>query len=430
MTSTVSTRVCALAAFTLATALLAGTPVSAAPGDLFGDDDGGVIPTDSPKGPLAKCENRIAKAVAKYAGAFIKCHTARATGKLTSDAEDACEAAAADKLARSKTLGCAPCTDINTQASRIAGTLEGPTASNYLLVYLFCSGSTPFGGDDDVGGFPMMLPDAPDGPIAKCEARLANAARKAIAGMMKCHQNRVTGKLATEADEESCEQAVVAKFSAVSSVDCDSCTNLAIIQSAATDILAEFTLSSAAYCQVSTAPCDHVDQSCTCTGGTETGRCTADVDGANFACWSYTSSPSCNFPECEDDAQCPQLPGASPQRCGPLPGSGSMNCCVPDCSQPTIPTTMTTTSTTSTTTSSTTTTTICSPQGSACGNSGFCAANCSGSGPALICVTLSSATTTCYNGQSECSSGELCGDLIGTTCDANDGYVFCMQPNP
>jgi len=116
---------------------------------------------------------------------------------------------------------------------------------------------------------------------------------------------------------------------AVSTVGCDSCSNLAIIGSAAIDQLAEYTLNSFAYCQASTAPCDHPSQSCTCTNGTTTGTCTADVDGVHFACFGSDSNATCNFPECESDAECAQTPGARPARCGPLPSSGSFKCCVP-----------------------------------------------------------------------------------------------------
>jgi hypothetical protein len=80
---------------------VAGTP--------FGGDDLGTIPTDSPKGVVTKCESGVAKAASKLVGSILKCHTARARGKLADEtAEDACETTARTKFGATKTAG-APC---------------------------------------------------------------------------------------------------------------------------------------------------------------------------------------------------------------------------------------------------------------------------------------------------------------------------------
>ena len=69
----------------------AASVIAATPGTPFGGDDAGFIPSDSPKGPITKCENTVGKAVAKLAGSVLKCHCSEATGKLVGDsAEEPC----------------------------------------------------------------------------------------------------------------------------------------------------------------------------------------------------------------------------------------------------------------------------------------------------------------------------------------------------
>jgi len=65
----------------------------------------------------------------------------------------------------------------------------------------------PFGGDDT--GF--IPPDAPKGPITKCEAGAAKAESKLIACIFKCHANRVKGKFADDTAEDSCEKTLAGK---------------------------------------------------------------------------------------------------------------------------------------------------------------------------------------------------------------------------
>jgi hypothetical protein len=66
----------------------------------WGGDDTGVIPPDK---TTAKCENTVGKAAAKAIACIIKCHFARAKGKLTDDtAEDGCESGPSPSSCNSK----------------------------------------------------------------------------------------------------------------------------------------------------------------------------------------------------------------------------------------------------------------------------------------------------------------------------------------
>src|SRR5689334_19280387 len=106
-------------------AVMAGTP--------FGGDNTGTIPSDAPKGPVAKCESGIAKGLGKLTAGIIKCHISRVTGKLADEtAEDACEDAAQLKFtSKAKTTGCPPCINLNT----LAGAVEGLVDSNNSQAY-------------------------------------------------------------------------------------------------------------------------------------------------------------------------------------------------------------------------------------------------------------------------------------------------------
>jgi hypothetical protein len=62
---------------------------------------------------------------------------------------------------------------------------------------------TPFGGDDT--GF--LPPGGTKGAVGKCEAAVSKAASKAVACIFKCHDSRASGKLASDTDEDACENA-------------------------------------------------------------------------------------------------------------------------------------------------------------------------------------------------------------------------------
>jgi len=118
----------------LAIALSQAITASAVP---FGSDDIGALPPDAPRGPITKCENRVAKGAGILAAQLVRCHRARAAGKLSSEAaEEACEKAAITTFtARTKTLGCDPCTDLSRVAAAVEGAIEGTSQQ------LYCAGA-------------------------------------------------------------------------------------------------------------------------------------------------------------------------------------------------------------------------------------------------------------------------------------------------
>jgi hypothetical protein len=186
---------------------IAGTP--------FGGDDNGTIPSDAPKGPVTKCESKVAKAAAKVVGSIIKCHAGRTTGKYADDtAENGCESTALTKFGATKTAGCAGCTNLST----IGAALEAAVDINNDRVDCDATG-TPFGGDDS--GF--IPPDAPKGPETKCSNGVGKAVAKFVGGITKCHIGRATGKYADDGAEDSCEFAPMAKFAFTKTLGCPSC---------------------------------------------------------------------------------------------------------------------------------------------------------------------------------------------------------------
>jgi len=187
--------------------ILAGTP--------FGGDDMGTIPSDSPKGPVTKCESGVAKNATKLVGSILKCHASRATGKLTDDtAEDTCEQTAKTKFEATKVTGCAACTSLTGLATGIEATLD--TNNNKVA----CDPTgTPYGGDD-TGFIPS---DAPKGPETKCENGVGKAVGKLVGAIGKCHVKRVTGKLADDTAEDACEATAKTKFEKTKTTGCPAC---------------------------------------------------------------------------------------------------------------------------------------------------------------------------------------------------------------
>jgi hypothetical protein len=211
--------------------LMAGTP--------FGGDDMGTVPTDSPKGPVTKCEGKVAKAAGKLAGSILKCHASRATGKFTDDAaEDACEASAKTKFTATKTTGCAACTNLGALATGI----EAAVDTNNNMVACTTTG-TPYGGDD-TGNIPT---DAPKGPQTKCENAVGKAVGKLVGSIVKCHISRSTGKLADDTAEDGCEGTALTKFMATKTAGCPSCVNLSTIATT-TETNADGALNALVFC--------------------------------------------------------------------------------------------------------------------------------------------------------------------------------------
>src|SRR5262249_47314719 len=153
----------------------------------FGGDDPGFLPPDSPKGAITKCENGVTKATTKLAATVLRCHMSRATGKIADDTgEESCEAAAIAKFqSKTKVKGCTSCVDLTIIGPQVASDIDNVNNSP-----LYCAGTAPFG-SDDVGFLP---PDAPKGPITKCENKVAAAASKLATAITGCHLKRATGK--------------------------------------------------------------------------------------------------------------------------------------------------------------------------------------------------------------------------------------------
>ncbi len=97
----------------------------------FGGDDTGYLPPA--KSDLLKCENGVAKAMGKLMAATMKCHVARASGKLADHAaEEACEAAASAKFTgKVKTDGCGMCTDVAAIAQAAVAAADGANGLAY-----------------------------------------------------------------------------------------------------------------------------------------------------------------------------------------------------------------------------------------------------------------------------------------------------------
>jgi mRNA-degrading endonuclease toxin of MazEF toxin-antitoxin module len=205
----------AVGALVMGGVVLAGTP--------FGGDDTGTIPSDSPKGPVTKCENTVGKAVATLVKSIGKCTASRASGKLTDDTmEDACEQKALTKFGTTKTAGCGTCTNLTAVGAAVEMLLD----SNNDKVYCTATG-TPFGGDD-TGNVPS---DAPKGAITKCENGVNKAVGTLVGAISKCHALRASGKLTDDTMEDACEQKGLTKFGKTKITGCDSCTNLGTLGS-------------------------------------------------------------------------------------------------------------------------------------------------------------------------------------------------------
>src|SRR5262249_10692469 len=116
-----------------------------------------------------------------------------------------------------KTAGCPPCINLSTIGAAVVALVD----TNNNKVYCSSPGGA-FGGDDT--GF--VPSDAPKGPITKCENGVGKAVRKLVSAIGNCHASRVTGKLADDASEESCEGTALTKFGATKTVGCTSCTDL------------------------------------------------------------------------------------------------------------------------------------------------------------------------------------------------------------
>jgi hypothetical protein len=173
---------------------LAGGPI--------GGDDPGFFPSDK---NVLKCEDGVAKAASKLAGAVIKCHTKAADSAVAMKTfdEEACENTASGKydatVAKLASL-CPPC--MNATAIRDSAISQLDMLANALV---YCEAGTPFGGDD--GG------NVPSGKVTlKCADGAYKNISKQLGGVVKCHIKQVDSLFKGKAfDEETCEGTATSK---------------------------------------------------------------------------------------------------------------------------------------------------------------------------------------------------------------------------
>jgi uncharacterized delta-60 repeat protein len=198
---------------------LCGTVTSLSPFALVVEvpDDAGFVPPDASAG---NCEAKVAKAVAKLAGAIVKCHVkaADAATEAASFDEEACEAAERGKYDRATAAlsGCPACTVANLGAvrDRTESVLDSLNGAAY------CAGSVPLGGDE----FGFVAESAQEG---KCEDKFAKHMSRLFGALVACHTKSSRAALAgTSVDEEACEAPVKAKYDEATRAltGCGSCT--------------------------------------------------------------------------------------------------------------------------------------------------------------------------------------------------------------
>jgi hypothetical protein len=187
---------------------LAGGPI--------GGDDPGFFPSDK---NVLKCEDGVAKAASKLAGAVIKCHTAAADAAVAGKTfdEESCENAAGGKY--TATVGkltalCPPCLDTTAIGNNAVGQLD-----NLANALIYCETGTPFGGDDSG--------NVPSGKTTlKCADGAYKNVSKQLGGIVKCHSAQVDSLFKGKTfDEESCEGGVTTKAGAANGklTGCASC---------------------------------------------------------------------------------------------------------------------------------------------------------------------------------------------------------------
>ena len=81
---------------------------------------------------MTRCENAVAKNVGKLMAGLIKCHIARASGKLVDDtAEEACEATAQTKFQVTNPQGCTACTNLVALSATVETLIDNANGLAY-----------------------------------------------------------------------------------------------------------------------------------------------------------------------------------------------------------------------------------------------------------------------------------------------------------
>ncbi len=181
-----------------------------------GTPSGSATPTATPTPPFVppdkdsvKCEDGVAKSLAKLATCVRKCHIKQAATafKGTTFDEEACEVGGSASCraqydtASAKLIGksiCPACLDATTQ-SGLAGLLFNALEAEVGDVY--CAGTTAFG-DDDPGFVP------PDKDTAKCEQQVAAIVSTLATCVGKCGIKQADVEFkGTSFDKNTCESA-------------------------------------------------------------------------------------------------------------------------------------------------------------------------------------------------------------------------------
>ncbi len=187
----------------------------------FGDEDGGFVPPDK---AAAKCENAVAKLLAKLLAKTAGCVRKGAKAAIKGKAfdEDACDAAAKAKFyAAGAKLKCPTCIESAVDLHQIATAAVAAAAPA-----IYCAGSTTFGNQ---GAF---VP--PDKVTAKCADGVANSFSKLAGAIFGCHVKAAKKAFARKPfDEEACEQKGQNKYDAAHAkrTGCPPCLDAAVLAS-------------------------------------------------------------------------------------------------------------------------------------------------------------------------------------------------------
>lgn len=209
---------------------VASSTVHAAPGDPFGGNETGCIPSD--KAGLA-CGKTLTGAYAKLVASVIKCHLSQVKGAYKAgassptfdSAEEACTAAAKTKFDASLVKAGASCAPgvmsvAESRRDTFFDDASNPSSLDSLNGVFFCDGASGLsiadagGGDqDEAGSIPATAGNY------KCAVGFTKAVSKLLASIYKCHGKAATagfvGKpFSTATCEDTAPKGARAKYDA------------------------------------------------------------------------------------------------------------------------------------------------------------------------------------------------------------------------
>jgi len=276
--------------------LVAGTTRAQTP---FGGDDTGCLPDTKDH---AKCSAAVLKGFGKLVGAVVKCHNKQATAAFKMAppkvAEEDCENAAKakfDAVVTKVTPICSGAVLAGTAAfeSVLLGSKSNPQSLDGQNGNVYCEGTADIDPSGDDAG---KIPSTAD--ILKCENTVGKNLGKLTAGVLKCHAGMAkSGLKGGSTDDETCENAAVAKFDAGTAklTTCPSCLNAAT-QHALADSPTIGVTAQADGSNFIVYPCPATTTT-TGAGTTTTGGATTTTSGATTtttiagACCGFTPKP-------------------------------------------------------------------------------------------------------------------------------------------